>query len=427
VLILRNRAITKLLEFVKKQPKPFKVNMLRASAQTFLSNLTSQFQAIFILRLGATPVQLGITNSIGGAAATLIALPTGWLADRGGIKRILVWGAPFMVLSSLIFGLAFDWTVTILAMLLLLLGTQLFNVACPMVCGSYLKNEERATGKQLCDTVSSIPALFAPMIAATLIAVFGGLSVEGIRPVFLLQALGFLILFLYTRRFYFDTQNRCRSRSASSFSENTKAVFSKGRAVKRWMFFSFLSSSTLFLSQTFLPAFVTDVKFGDEFTVGGMTTASMAFPIVLSLLLGRAADTYGRKKVLYITIPLYCLSVLLLIYAHNTLILMISGILQGFYLLSAVTQGAVTADLVPVQFIGTWYGLLSICRGVAIVVAPLVGGVIWSTIGPQYVFFLIILIQISELAILWLLVPETLQKGSIDHQWDKRFFDQSDK
>jgi MFS family permease len=414
VLSLRNRAITKLLEFVKRQPKPFKVNMLRASANTFLSNLTNQFQAIFILRLGATPVQLGITNSIAGAAATLIALPTGWLADRGGIRRILLWGAPFMVLSSLIFGLAFDWTVAVLAMLLLLLGTQLFHVACPMVCGSYLQNEERATGKQLCDTISSIPTLIAPMIAATLIAVFGGLNVEGIRPVFLLQALGFLILLLYTYRFYFDTQNRCGSRSSSSFSENTKEVFRNGNAVKRWMIFSFLSSSTFFLSQTFLPAFVTDVKFGDEFTVGGMTTASMAFPILLSLLLGRAADTYGRKKVLYITIPLYCLSVLLLIYAQSTLTLMISGILQGFYLLSAVTQGAVTADLVPVQFLGTWYGVLSICRGVATVVAPLFGGVIWSTIGPEYVFFLIILIQTSELAILWLLIPETLQKGSID-------------
>ncbi len=414
MLPLRNTAIERLLEFVRRQSKPFKVNMLRASAQSFLSNLTSQFQAIYILRLGATPVQLGLTNSIAGAAATFIALPTGWLADKRGIRGILVWGAPFMVLSSLIFGLAFDWTVAILAMLLLLLGSQLFYVACPMVCGSYLKNEERATGKQLCDTISSIPAIFAPMIAATLIAAYGGLSVEGIRPVFLLQALGFVILLIYTHKFYFDIQNGCAPKSASSFSEKTKEVFRKGRVVKRWMVFSFLSSSTFFLSQTFLPAFVTDVKLGDEFTVGGMTAASMVFPIFLSLLLGRAADTYGRKKVLYITIPLYCLSVLLLIYAQSTLTLMISGILQGFYLLSAVTQSAVTADLVPVQFIGTWYGLLNICRGVATIVAPLVGGIIWSMIGPEYVFFSIILIETSALGILWLQIPETLQRRSVD-------------
>jgi MFS family permease len=181
-----------------------------------------------------------------------------------------------MVLSSLIFGLAFNWTVAVLAMLLLLLGTQLFHVACPMVCGSYLKNEERATGKQLCDTISSIPTLIAPMIAATLIAVFGGLNVEGIRPVFLLQALGFLILLLYTYRFYFDTQNRCGSRSSSSFSENTKEVFRNGNAVKRWMIFSFLSSSTFFLSQTFLPAFVTDVKFGDARAVSVSITLFLA-------------------------------------------------------------------------------------------------------------------------------------------------------
>jgi hypothetical protein len=34
---------------------------------------------------------------------------------------------------------------------------------------------------------------------------------------------------------------------------------------------------------------------------------------------------------------------------------------------------------------------------------------------PEYVFFSIILIEASELAILWLLIPETLQKGRIDH------------
>jgi MFS family permease len=251
------------------------------------------------------------------------------------------------------------------------------------------------------------------MIAATLIAVFGGLNAEGIRPIFLIQALGFLILFLYTYRFYFDTKNRCGSNPSSGFFENTKEVFRNGNAVKRWMVFSFLSSSTFFLSQTFLPAFVTDVKFGDEFTVGGMTTASMALPILLSLFLGRVADTYGRKKALYITIPPYCLSILLLIYAQSTLMLMISGILQGFFLLSDVTQGAVTADLVPVKFLGTWNGVLNICRGVATVVAPFVGGVIWSTIGPEYVFFLIILIETSKLLILWLLIPETLQKRAL--------------
>ena len=152
------------------------------------------------------------------------------------------------------------------------------------------------------------------------------------------------------------------------------------------------------------------MKYGDEFVVGGMTAASMVLPLLLALILGRAADTLGRKKVLYITIPLYCTSILFLIYAQNTTMLLISGVLQGFYLLSGVTQGAITAELLSVSLLGRWYGILNLFRGLASIVAPIIGGSIWSTIGPNYVFLFIILIEMSKLTILWLTIPETLRK-----------------
>jgi MFS family permease len=89
--------------------------------------------------------------------------------------------------------------------------------------------------------------------------------------------------------------------------------------------------------------------------------------------------------------------------------LLISGVLQGFFLLSAVTQGAMTAELVPVSFLGKWYGILNLFGGLASISAPILGGFIWSTIGPSYVFFFIIGLEISRLLILWLAVPETLR------------------
>ena len=149
VTALKIEAFKKLVKFIKRQPKPFKVNMVRSSSKTFLTNLTDQFRSIYVLRLGATPFQLGLVNSIGGIAGAAIALPAGWLADRQGIRKMFLLATPVMALGSLLFAISFDWTVTIPAMFLTLLATQLINVACPMVCGSYLKNEERATGKQL--------------------------------------------------------------------------------------------------------------------------------------------------------------------------------------------------------------------------------------------------------------------------------------
>lgn len=410
VIVLKGEAIKKLAEFVRRQQRPFKVNMARASAGAFLNNLTRQYRSIYVLRLGATPLQLGLVNSIGGIGGTIISPPIGWLADKHGIRKIFLLGTPIMALSCLLFAVASDWTATIPAMFLTLLATQLLATACPMVCGTYLKNEERATGKQLCDTLSAIPALAAPMVAAMLITKFGGLNAEGIRPLYFLQAAGFLIVLAFTYKFYFDTVNKKASLIPSSFVEGMGQVFERGTAVKRWIAYIFLSSSSMYISMTYLPAFVTEIKNGNEFVVGGMTAASMVLPLLLALLLGRAADIFGRKRVLYMTIPLYCTSILLLIYAQNTMMLLVSGVLQGFYLLSAVTQGAITAELVPVSLLGRWFGTLNLFRGMASITGPIIGGLIWTSIGPNYVFLFIIFIEALKIILLLFTIPETLRK-----------------
>jgi len=149
VTALKSEAFEKFVKFIKRQPRPLRVNIGRASSNTFLTTLTDQFRSAYVLRIGATPFQLGLVNSMGGTAGATIALPAGWLADRQGIRKMFLLATPVMALGSLLFAISFDWTVTIPAMFLTLLATQLLQIACPMVCGSYLKNEERATGKQL--------------------------------------------------------------------------------------------------------------------------------------------------------------------------------------------------------------------------------------------------------------------------------------
>jgi MFS family permease len=409
VMSMVKNAVANLVKFIERQPKPFKVNMMRAAAQSFLTKLLVQYRSIYILRLGATPFQLGMVTSVAGTSGTAIALPAGWLADKHGIRRIFLSAIPVMALGSLLFAVAGHWIAALPALLLVMLGTQLLGVACPMVCGTYLKQEERATGKQLCDTLSALPTLIAPIIAAAVIAEFGGLTAEGIRPLFFLQALGFVLMFLFTYKFYFDTRKAQTSTVQAGFGGSLREVFKTGMAVTPWAIYIFLSSTTFYANTTFLSAFVTEVKFGDEFVVGSMTAASMVLPLTISILLGRAADTLGRKKVLYSTIPLYAASLLLLIYAQDVTMLLISAVLQGFYLLSAVTQGAITAELVPVALLGSWYGLLNLLRGLASITAPVIGGVIWTAIGPQYVFFFMILMELSKLIILRWAIPETLK------------------
>ena len=136
----------KAVRFVSRQEKPFRVNMLRAAGTYFLRTLVLQYQPIFIAALGATAFQLGAANSIGGLSAAAIALPTGWLADRHGVRRIFLAAMALMLFGAFLFASAETWMIAIPALLIGNLGLQMEATACPTVCGSCLKDEERATG-----------------------------------------------------------------------------------------------------------------------------------------------------------------------------------------------------------------------------------------------------------------------------------------
>ena len=409
---MKIRVIERALGFAKRQQKPFKVNMVRAALQNLFVSLTQQYQPIYIVGLGADPLQLGLVNSVGGIASAVISMPTGWLADKYGIRKMFLLGIPIVAFGSLIFALSGDWLVTIPALFITLLSLQILMTVCPMVCGSYLKTEERATGMQLCDTISAIPGVISPMIAAIIITECGGLTPEGIRPLYGIQTIGFFLLFFLVLRHYRDTIERktsSRFRNKMGFLGNMKEILVRGKNVKRWIVYRALSNISWFLSLTYLPLFVAEVKGADQFVLGGMATASMIVPLLLSIPFGRLADTVGRKKVIYTVAPFYFVSILLLIYAPNSTILLISGFLQGFFILGLVTQGAITQELVPPSFLGTWWGTLSLLSGVMRVLGPILGGFIWSFLGPIYVFLFILFIETSKIALLRLSIPETLK------------------
>lgn len=405
------RVVEKAISFVKRQRKPFKVNMVRASLQNFFISLTRQYQPIYIVGLGADPLQLGLVNSIGGIASAAISMPTGWLADKYGIRRVFLLGTPLVAVGCLIFALSSDWLMTILALFVTLLSLQILTTVCPMVCGNYLEMKERATGMQLCDTVSAIPGVISPMMSAVIITGFGGLTPEGIRPLYWLQAVGFLLLFLLVLRHYRDTiERKPRFKDKTKFVGDIRQILVRGKNVKRWILYRALSSTSWFVSLTYLPLFLAEVKSADQFVLGEMATVSMIVPLILAIPVGRLADTIGRKKVIYMTTPFYLMSILLLIYAPNSTILLISGFLQGFLMLGLVTQGTISQELVPTSLLGTWWGVLSLLSGVMSVLAPILGGFIWSSLGPVYVFLFILLIEISKVNLLWLSIPETLKR-----------------
>jgi MFS family permease len=94
------------MAFIRRQKRPFKVNIVKNIMQNFSLGLTYQYQSVYISELGASAMEVGYVNSVGGLASTMITLPVGWLADRYGIKRILLTALPLMAVGYAVFGVA---------------------------------------------------------------------------------------------------------------------------------------------------------------------------------------------------------------------------------------------------------------------------------------------------------------------------------
>jgi len=395
------------LDFLRRQHRAFKVNIARNLVSKFSIGLTQQYQSIYVSALGANAVQLGLVSSVGGIANTLFMLPVGWLADRYGIRKTLMWGLGVMLLSFLTFGLAQNWQMGGIAMALFTMGFSFMMVVCPMICGNTLRNEERVTGMQLCDTVTALPRLVAPVVAAYLITRFGGMNAGGIRPLFWISAGGILVALAIV---YLWLSNPIEpSKKGGSILQGFSRVFKEGTMVTRWLIFTMISTVPMYLA-FYIPYYAKELKGADPYVIGLMDSAYWASSVFLALPVGVLADRYGRKKMVAILTPLYCLALVLLIVSPNDIVLIIAGALNGFFMLGAITHAAIGLELVPREMLGSWNGLNSLARGLVSIAAPFIGGLLWASLGPEYVFYFLIATQAVKLGILWT-IPSSVTRG----------------
>jgi len=395
-------AADRALGFIRRQKSAYKVNIARNFLQNFSLGLTQQYQSVYIAELGATPLEVGYATSVGGIASTLITLPTGWLADRYGIRRILLVALPIMALGYSVFGSAQGWQVTMVALFLTSLSWDMAMTICPMICGNSLASAERATGMQLCDTMSALPRVIAPVIAAFIISSFGGISVEGIRPLYWLEVAGLLAAALLVYRWFRDPVEHVVARR--SVLGDMGRVFREGTAVRRWILYQMVSMLTMYMA-FYVPLYARTVKGADQYTLGAMDTAYYAVIVLFAIPSGVLADRIGKKRLIMMITPIYSAAMLLLVAADSSPLLILAGFMSGFSFVAGVTQGAINVELVPRDILGSWLGLNGLFRGLVGMVSPLLGGVLWSSLGPEYVFYFLAATQVLKLGIL-ATVPE---------------------
>jgi len=401
--------ISKGYGFLKRQQRDWKVTMVRTSSSLFFFRMVFPYVSVYAMALGATGTQLGIINSVGMGITGLVGPLVGWLIDRTGVKRIYLIGIVLLAVSYLIYGLAQSWTIIIIAMVAYLLGTSISGHGCAVICANSLTSEDRATGMAICETFAAgVLGLTAPMLGALLVTTFGGVNVNGIRPLFFICLAGIIATFFLILTQLSNRRWGKLGETSLNFFRDLSQIFKQGHNLKRWLVITCVGNLPFAMLLPFVQPFAHEFKGADQYILGLMVTASAVAPLLLGIPVGRLADRIGRKKVIYLTMPLIWAFSLMLIWAPGPGFLIGAGVLQGFFMIGMVVMGAMTFELVPADQMGRWMGITRFFSMLFSAGAVYLAGVIWDNIGPQYLFLSVIAFDLLIRVPLLIGMPETL-------------------
>ena len=379
--------------FMRRQQRDWNVTVVRTSLDRLAYQIVFPYLSIYIIALGASATQLGLVNSLGLMAAGLVSPFIGWLIDRHGPRSFYLAGIGLLAVSYLAYAVAQSWVMAIAGMIAYWLGYSISGHSCATICGNCLVNRDRATAMMVCETVGAgILGIVGPLIGAFVVASSGGVDPDAIRPLFVI-GLGITTVTFVIVLTQLSPQRWSSGLARGALFGDLRVVL-RGRHRGRWLVIAGIGQLPMGMVFAFSQVYAFEVKAADAFILGAMAAATALVSIFLAIPLGRLADRIGRKPVLFLTIPLFVLSNIVLVWAPTPAFLVVAGGLQAFFYLGGPIQAAMERELVPADQMGRWIGVARIVRLLMSAAMALVAGLIWDGIGPAFVFLAYVAIEL---------------------------------
>ena len=146
-----------------------------------------------------------------------------------------------------------------------------------------------------------------------------------------------------------------------------------------------------------LPQLATFFETSASMTQLTLTTAMIGLAVG-QLLLGPLSDKFGRKIPLIISLVIYIISTILIVYAPNIESMIVLRVIQGLSSAgSVVISRAVATDLYRGREMTRFFGLLMTINGLAPIISPILGSLLLEYISWKGVFVFLALIGVIVL------------------------------
>jgi MFS family permease len=329
--------------------------------------------------LGASVLTVGIIEGIAEATASITKIFSGVLSDWLGKRKLLaVIGYGLAAVTKPVFPLAESLSIIIAARFVDRVGKGIRGAPRDALVADIAPPDLRAASFGLRQSMDTVGAFLGPLLAIGLMLLWQ----NDFKRVFWVAVIP---AFLSFGLMAFAVKEPARHSAANAKPFTLRDASHLPRA---------------FWAVVVAGSVLTLARFSEAFLVLRAQDAGLALALVPAILVimnivyaaasypaGVLADKTGRSGILISGVAVLVLADLVLAFATNIPLVLLGVALWGLHM--GLTQGllaTLVADTAPAALRGTAFGLFNLALGLALLLASIIAGGLWTALGPQATF-----------------------------------------
>jgi MFS family permease len=348
--------------------------------------MAERFLPIYLLALGGGVLAIGLLQAMDNLLSALYSFPGGYLSDRIGTKRSLLF---FNLVAMAGFALVIlipSWQAVLAGAVLFISWSSISLPATMSLMYKVLPQNKRTMGVTMHSLVRRVPMALGPMAGGFFIALWG--EREGIRLAFLAALILSAVGLVLQQRLLADDRSGSGSNGETCELKPEKNPVKLFRLMTPAMKNLLVSDILIRFCEQIPYAFVvvwcmkTIAAPVSSVQFGLLTTIEMATAVLVYIPVAYWADKTEKKPFVLITFVFFTLFPLLLLYSRSFEWLIAAFILRGLKEFGEPTRKSLIMDLSPKSCQAGMFGLYYLIRDVVVSLAALGGAFLWQ-ISPE--------------------------------------------
>ena len=336
--------------------------------------MAERFLPVYLIALGGGAMSVGLLNGLDNLLSALYSFPGGYLSDRLGYKRALVFFNLLAMLGYLIVILLPCWQAVIMGSIFFLSWTAISLPASMSLISRVLPTGKRTMGVSMHSLVRRVPMALGPVVGGAFIQLYGIRS--GIRLAFIVALIMGLISLLMQQMLIKEDEEK-KDVSLQAEKNPFRMLTIMGPSLRNLLISDIMIRFCEQIPYAFVViwclhhAGVSPVQFGI------LTTVEMVTAMLIYIPVAYLADRSSKKPYVVVTFLFFSLFPLAILFSRSFNLLVMVFILRGLKEFGEPTRKALIMDLAPEDKKAGMFGAYYLVRDVIVSVAAFGGAYLW--------------------------------------------------